>query len=278
MVYGAPNFAPRAPALIFIIFICYLLFIIICSKILVVSLKKTMYQHPKRKQRMNYSIICCSLIILLNCCKDVIAFSPISQLTKSISPRKGREKKDKKPSRWPIIYFDDDCNYFPLAPQLWGQIEKEDTGPVMREANNIREMTGNPFTKEQTEQQREIQKIHEEGQEYEFDSLDDMLTNARNRQMVLLPYRIQAISSKPIIVINKKIPNRSESLSLNLTFGECMLISVAFYLGSVGFCVGYVFGKGTKGLLKSDNPIILVELWTVVFAVGIDIAWNNMFS
>ena len=106
-------------------------------------------------------------------------------------------------------------------------------------------------------------------EEYNFDSLDVMLTKARKRKMVLLPYKIQAIANKPII-------NLFNKSSLNL--GECMLIFVAIKLGSIGFCVGYVIGKvSTRFLRGVDAPIVLVELWTVLLAVGLDVVWNNLF-
>lgn len=101
--------------------------------------------------------------------------------------------------------------------------------------------------------------------EDESRSLDEMLAEARKRRMVLLPYQVQAIASKPIVTI-------SNGSSLNL--GECMLILVAIKLGSIGFCVGYAAGKGTAGYSR-DAPIIVVQLWPVLLAVGLDVAWNN---
>ena len=107
--------------------------------------------------------------------------------------------------------------------------------------------------------------------EYQFDSLDVVLDRARKRKMVLLPYQIQAITNKPLIPINL---NRT----IYLTLGETLLILVAFKLESYGFCVGYVLGKDTRGLLmRAGGPILLVELWTVSLAVGLDILWNNIF-
>ena len=106
---------------------------------------------------------------------------------------------------------------------------------------------------------------------YQFDSLDVMLDRARKRKMVLLPSQIQAIANKPLIPINL---NRTTYL----TIGEVVLILVAFKLESYGFCVGYVLGKSTQGLLMSrGGPILLVQLWTVFLAVSLDIAWNNTF-
>ena len=106
---------------------------------------------------------------------------------------------------------------------------------------------------------------------YQFDSLDVMLDRARKRKMVLLPSQIQAIANKPLIPINL---NRTTYL----TIGEVVLILVAFKLESYGFCVGYVLGKSTQGLLMSrGGPILLVQLWTVFLAVSLDIAWNNIF-
>ena len=106
---------------------------------------------------------------------------------------------------------------------------------------------------------------------YQFDSLDVMLDRARKRKMVMLPYQIQAIANKPLIPINL---NRTTYL----TIGEVVLILVAFKLESYGFCVGYVLGKSTQGLLMSrGGPILLVQLWTVFLAVSLDIAWNNIF-
>ena len=108
----------------------------------------------------------------------------------------------------------------------------------------------------------------EKEEEYEFDSLDTMLTKARNRKMALLPYRVQAFTGKPII----NLFNTS-----SLTIGECTLILVALKLGSIGFCGGYVVGKATTQYLRqSDAPVVLVELWTVLLAVGFDIVWNNL--
>lgn len=106
---------------------------------------------------------------------------------------------------------------------------------------------------------------------YQFDSLDVMLDRARKRKMVMLPYQIQAIANKPLIPINL---NRTTYL----TIGEVVLTLVAFKLESYGFCVGYVLGKSTQGLLMSrGGPILLVQLWTVFLAVSLDIAWNNTF-
>ena len=106
---------------------------------------------------------------------------------------------------------------------------------------------------------------------YQFDSLDVMLDRARKRKMVMLPYQIQAIANKPLIPINL---NRTTYL----TIGEVVLTLVAFKLESYGFCVGYVLGKSTQGLLMSrGGPILLVQLWTVFLAVSLDIAWNNIF-
>jgi len=63
-----------------------------------------------------------------------------------------------------------------------------------------------------------------------------------------------------------------------LTIGEVVLILVALKLESYGFCIGYVLGKSTRGLVMSKGgPILLVELWTVFLAVSLDIAWNNIF-
>jgi hypothetical protein len=106
-------------------------------------------------------------------------------------------------------------------------------------------------------------------EEYQFDSLDVMLNKARNRKMVLLPYKIQTIANKPII-------NLLGKSSLNL--GECILILAAIRLGSTGFCIGYVGGKLTTRFLgKLNVPIALVQLWTVLLAVGLDVVWNNIF-
>jgi len=106
---------------------------------------------------------------------------------------------------------------------------------------------------------------------YQFDSLDVMLDRARKRKMVLLPSQIQAVTNKPLIPINL---NRTTYL----TIGEVVLTLVAFKLESYGFCVGYVLGKSTQGLLMSrGGPILLVQLWTVFLAVSLDIAWNNIF-
>ena len=106
-------------------------------------------------------------------------------------------------------------------------------------------------------------------EEYHFDSLDVMLNKARNRKMVLLPYKIQIIANKPII-------NLLGMSSLNL--GECLLILAAIRLGSIGFCIGYLGGKLTTRFLgKLNAPIALVQLWTVLLAVFSDVVWNNIF-
>jgi len=107
--------------------------------------------------------------------------------------------------------------------------------------------------------------------EYEFDSLDVVLDRARKRKMVLLPFQIQAITNKPLIPINF---NRT----IYLTVGEAALLLVALNLGSYGFGIGYVVGKGTREALRNvGGPIFLVELWTVLLAVSFDIIWNNVF-
>ena len=106
-------------------------------------------------------------------------------------------------------------------------------------------------------------------EKYQFDSLDVMLNKARRRKVVMLPYRIQSIANKPVF----NIFNKS---TLNL--GDCVLILVATKLGSMGFCIGYITGKSTTWFLREiDAPIIMVEIWTVALAVGLDVVWNNIF-
>ena len=115
----------------------------------------------------------------------------------------------------------------------------------------------------------------EQEQELEVDievevsmDLDIILKKARKRKMVLLPYRIQAITNKPVLNLFNLT---------SFTIGECALILFAIKLNSYGFCVGYVIGKGTSPFVRNSNmPIALVELWTVLLAVGFDVIWNNL--
>mmetsp|Transcript_6771 Transcript_6771/g.9941 ORF Transcript_6771/g.9941 Transcript_6771/m.9941 type:complete len:182 (+) Transcript_6771:85-630(+) len=106
---------------------------------------------------------------------------------------------------------------------------------------------------------------HSESPPY-FEPLDVMLERARKRKMVLLPYRIQALTNKPIVRLGSYAA---------LTAGDTILILVAIKLGSIGFSVGYVLGKGTKKMVQRKN-ISLAELWVVGLAVGADILWNNI--
>ena len=125
--------------------------------------------------------------------------------------------------------------------------------------------------------QLECGRRRQEGQEQELEEqvevevsmdLDVILKKARKRKMVLLPYRIQAIANKPVLNLFN---------FTSLTIGECALILVAIKLNSYGFCVGYVIGKGTSPFVRNSNmPIALVELWTVLLAVGFDVIWNNL--
>ena len=113
-----------------------------------------------------------------------------------------------------------------------------------------------------------------------FDSLDDVLTKARKRPMVmtLLPYQIQALMNKPIVRISLLSNNTTNMPKSVLSIGDLFLILIAWKLNSVGFAIGYIVGKLSTPVLRETKilPVALVELWTVIVAIASDVVWSNM--
>ncbi len=107
-----------------------------------------------------------------------------------------------------------------------------------------------------------------------FESLDSVLNKARKRPMMMfIPYKIQAALNKPIL----KLSLPTTSAPSIITLGDLGFILIALKLNSFGFAVGYILGKLSTQLLRESKviPIALVELWTVLMAVGLDVVWNN---
>ena len=121
-----------------------------------------------------------------------------------------------------------------------------------------------------------VYNLKEQGKKYEiseeqpsFDSLDIVLERARKRKSVLLPIQLQAITSKQVTRFG----------NIYITFGDCMLMAFALKLGSIGFSIGYIFGKVSTPIVRRNNsfPIIITEIWSGGLAIIFDIVWNNVF-
>lgn len=107
----------------------------------------------------------------------------------------------------------------------------------------------------------------------EFDSLENVLDRARKRKMIMLPYQIQAITSKSLIPLNTK-------RTINLNIGETILILIGIKLGSYGFGIGYTIGKASQNWVRvklGSGNLLLAELWTVSLAISMDVICNNLF-
>ena len=107
----------------------------------------------------------------------------------------------------------------------------------------------------------------------EFDSLENILDRARKRKMIMLPYQIQAITSKSLIPLNPK-----RTISLNI--GETILILIGIKLGSYGFGLGYAIGKASQNWARvklGSGNLLFAELWTVILAISMDVLCNNLF-
>ena len=107
----------------------------------------------------------------------------------------------------------------------------------------------------------------------EFDSLENVLDRARKRKMIMLPYQIQAITSKSLIPLNTK-------RTINLNVGETILILIGIKLGSYGFGLGYTIGKASQNWARvklGSGNLLLAELWTVSLAISMDVICNNLF-
>lgn len=111
----------------------------------------------------------------------------------------------------------------------------------------------------------------DENEGFDSPSLDVVLEKARKRKLFLFPIKLQAFADKPVV----KLGGGSAPY---LTIGECALLLIAAKLGSYGFSVGFILGKGTLPFLRSSGmaPLIFVELWPVSLAIISDTVLNNL--
>jgi len=126
-------------------------------------------------------------------------------------------------------------------------------------------------------------------EDLEFDSLDVMLAKARKRGMLLLPYyKLIALLSRPVLKLTLPFPSPSSNQRIDtdvnqrpsfITVGDTIFMTLAIYLGSIGFSVGYFVGKLTANAVRSVEslPVGLAELWTVILAIGFDTVYVNYF-
>lgn len=150
-----------------------------------------------------------------------------------------------------------------IKPLFMNQGEKENHGNI------------DNFDEEITPQSEDENNRTNNNEPVFFESLDIVLNKARKRPMImLLPYKIQAIFNKPIITLS--LP--TVSVPSVITIGDLLLALIALKLDSVGFAFGYIFGKLTTQYLRENEilPIALIELWTVILAVGLDVVWKNV--
>lgn len=105
-------------------------------------------------------------------------------------------------------------------------------------------------------------------------SLDAMLNKARKRKGVNFQYKIQAFLEAPVIQLEQPYPGLKSNLVY--TRSDLGLILVALKIHAPGFALGLFMGKLTAGPLREITKpsvsfqIILLPLWPVVWAIGID--------
>ena len=104
--------------------------------------------------------------------------------------------------------------------------------------------------------------------------LDDVLTKARKRKGVNFQYKVQAFLDAPVVQLKRPYPGLKSSLVY--TRSDVALVLVALKINAPGFALGLVLGKLTAAPVREITTppapvqILLLPLWPVIWAIGID--------